>query len=173
MRLSGSPTQRPTKAAHRRVHCKRMFGALPSLLIDATFVFDPSCNVMLVWVAMCPVNCSTLFVPLIFAEKPYFIANLERDDSWSHVNVVGNQKRLSGFEFNDKSLMSTAVVIVREEPRDRPRSLDLKIARVLIECASQPFVTLANDAPSVNRGRRSARGEHGEKEDYGKQSEFH
>src|SRR6266545_4398757 len=79
---------------------------LRNLLIDATFVFDPSRSVMPIWVAMCPVNRSALFVPLIFAEKSYFVANLERDNSRCKVNIVGNQDCLARFEFKDNSLMS-------------------------------------------------------------------
>ena len=157
------------------VRCKCLFVGilLPGLLIDATFVFDPSRSVVPIWVAMCPVNRSTLFVPLIFAKKSYFVANLERDNSRCQVKIVGNQECLARFEFNDESLMSTPVVIVREEPSDRPRSLDLKIALVLIECASQPFVTFVNDALRIDRGRRRARAERGETKNHGKQSEFH
>jgi hypothetical protein len=69
--------------------------------------------------------------------------------------------------------MSTPVVIVREEPNDLPRSLDLKIALVLIECASQPLVTFANGAVGIDRGCRLARTERGETKNHGKQSEFH
>src|SRR6266511_801222 len=146
---------------------------LRNLLIDATFVFDPSRSVMPIWVAMRPVNRSALFAPLIFAEKSYFVANVERDNSRCQVNIVGDQDCLARFEFNDKSLMSTPVVIVREEPTDRPRSLHLKIALVLIECASQPLVTFANGALSIDRGRRRARAERCETKNHGKQSEFH
>ena len=136
-------------------------------------MFDPSRSVMPIWVVMCPVNRSALFVPLIFAEKSYFVASLERDNSRCQVNIVGNQECLAGFEFNDESLMSTPVVIVREEPNDRPRSLDLKIALVLIECASQPLVTFASGALGIDRGRRRARAERGETKNHGKQSGFH
>jgi hypothetical protein len=122
---------------------------------------------------MCPVNRSTLFVPLIYAEKSYSVANLERDNSRRQVNIVSNQECLAGFEFNDESLMSTPIVIVREEPSDRPRSLDLKVALVLIECASQPLVTFANGARSIDRGRLRARAERDETKNHGKQSEFH
>lgn len=146
---------------------------LRSLLIDATFVFDPSRRVMPIWVAMCPVNRSALFVPFIFAKKTYFVANLERDNSRCEVNIVGNQDCLARFEFNDKSLMSIPVVIVRQEPTDPTRSLHLKIALVLIECASQPLVTLANGAAGIDRGRRRASAECGETKNPGKQSEFH
>jgi hypothetical protein len=54
-----------------------------------------------------------------------------------------------------------------------PRSLHLKIALVLIECASQPFVTFANSVLRIDRGRRRARAERGETKNHGKQSEFH
>jgi hypothetical protein len=103
------------RKCYRAVSCKALFGGIccPSLLIDATFVFDPSRCVMPIWVAMCPVNRSALFVPLIFAEKSYFVANVERDNPRCQVNIVGNQDCLARFEFNDKSLVSTPVVIVR------------------------------------------------------------
>jgi hypothetical protein len=85
----------------------------PNLLIDATFVFDPSRGVTPIWVAMRPVNCSALFVPLIFAEECYLVANVERDNSRCQVNIMGNQDCLAGFEFNDKSLVAIPLVIVR------------------------------------------------------------
>ena len=88
------------------------------LLIDATFVFYPSCCVLAFWVVMCPVNCSTLFVPLVLAEKFNFVAGLERDNSRGQINIVGNQECLACFEFNDKSLMSTPIVVVRKKPSD-------------------------------------------------------
>jgi len=40
---------------------------------------------------MCPMNRSTLFVPLILTEKFYVVANVERYDSRRQVNIVSNQ----------------------------------------------------------------------------------
>ena len=81
--------------------------------MHATFVFYPSRNVMPFWIAMGPVNHAALRVPLIFAEKSYFVANLERINSRCQVNIVGDQDCLARFELNDKSLMPAPVVIVR------------------------------------------------------------
>ena len=67
----------------------------PSLLIDAAFVLDPSRSVMPVWVVMGPVNCSALFVPLIFAVKLYFVSNVKRNNSRRQVNVMCNQECLT------------------------------------------------------------------------------
>jgi hypothetical protein len=121
---------------------------------------------------MCPVNCSAFWVPLILAEKSYVVASLEGDNSRCQVNIVGDQDCLARFKLNDKSLMPGPFVIVRQESSNFPRALDLKIALVLIECASKPLVTFANSPLGTVRGRRHARAEHVKAENHGKQSEF-
>ena len=140
---------------------------------------------------MCPVNRSTLRVPLIFSEKPYFVANLERDNSRCQVNVVGNQECLARSQLNDKSLMPASVVVVRKEPSDRSVSLDLYLALVLCEGASLTLVllvplvtlltlvtrftyaTLANGDVGIDHRRRCARPKSAETDKNSKQTEFH
>src|SRR5262249_15676637 len=146
---------------------------LASLLIQATFVLYPSRSVMPIWVAMGPVNRPALRVPFIFAEKCHFVANFERNNSRCQVNIVDDQDCLARFKLNDKSLMPIPVVIVRSKTNDRPRSLDLKIALVLIKWWSEPLVTFANGTFGINPRRRSASAECGETKNHDKQSESH
>lgn len=128
---------------------------------------------MLKWVVMRPVNRSTFFVPLVFAEKCDFIANRERDNSRCQVNIMGNQECLARFECNDKSLMPTSVSIIREEPTDGSRSLHLKIALVLRKGMGQTLVTFANSYLAIDHRRRRARAKGGETDNHCKQTEFH
>lgn len=101
---------------------------------------------------MGPVNGSAFRVPFILAEKRDFIANFKRVNSGCEVNIVSDQERLARFEFNDKSLMPTPIVIVTKDPSDHSSSFDLKIALMLNECASQPLVSVVNCGLSPDRG---------------------
>ena len=67
---------------------------------------------MSTWIAMGPVNGSAFRVPFILAEERDFISNFKRVNSRCEVNVVSDQECLACFEFNDKSLMTTPIVIV-------------------------------------------------------------
>ncbi|HTG92461.1 MAG TPA: hypothetical protein VL866_07740 [Pyrinomonadaceae bacterium] len=111
-------------------------------------------------------NRSTFRVPLIFPEKFYFVANLERVNARCQVNIVGDQECLARSQLDDKSLMPAAVIIVREQPSDRSVSLYLSMALAVCKGTSQTLVTLAtlvifaNSRRCIDPGgrRRYARG---------------
>ncbi|HKO97421.1 MAG TPA: hypothetical protein VJU86_10535 [Pyrinomonadaceae bacterium] len=81
-------------------------------------------------------NRPTLRVPLVFPEEPNFVAHFKVDNSLRQINIVSDQERLTRFQLNDKPLMPTSILVISEEPSDRPRPLDLKMSLVVVVRAS-------------------------------------
>lgn len=75
-------------------------------------MFYPACNVVSTSIAVSPVDEATAFIPLILAKERHFVAPIQTANTGRNINVVGHQQGLSGFEFENKSLVPTAVIVV-------------------------------------------------------------
>jgi len=75
-------------------------------------MFYPTCNVVSTSIAVSPVDEATAFIPLILAKKQDSVAPIQTIDTGRNINVVGHQQGLSGFEFENESLVPTTVIVI-------------------------------------------------------------
>ncbi len=79
-------------------------------------------------VVMSPVNDAALVVRFVFAVKLHVVTHLEPGDARCEVDVVGNEQCPTGTDFNYEALMPTAVIVVRQYPRNDAAALGLSTA---------------------------------------------
>jgi hypothetical protein len=102
---------------------------------------------------MRPVDDTATLVPLVLAVKLDRISRLERADATCEIDIVRDQHRLPGRQPNDKALMATAFVVVREHFGDAATALNLNVATVILERDCQGAVgTRGSGAAAVGSG---------------------
>ncbi len=75
-------------------------------------MFCPTCDVVSTSIAVSPVDEATAFVPLVLAKERHSVAPIQTINTGRNINVVGHQQGLSGFEFENKSLVPAAVIVI-------------------------------------------------------------
>ncbi len=118
----------------------RQSPACAQLLVNLTVIFNPARRVTFAWIAVCPVHHAAFGVPFIYATERYQIAFAKADHSRCQINVVRDEQCLTRGERNDEALMSTSVVIVREQLSNNALPLHLKVARALLEGTGECLV---------------------------------
>lgn len=112
------------------------------LLECLTAMFQPATGVAAFRVAVSPVNEAALRIPFVFAFKRNGIARSKRLDFGSKINVMGNQHSPSRGQSENKALMATAIVIVRQNFCDNTLSLNNDIASAMLnrldQCLTAP-----------------------------------
>lgn len=103
------------------------------LLICPAAVFEPSCYMPALRVAVCPVNRTAFFIPHILAIEAYPIAFPQPGEPGCDINVVRNEERLTRCQANNESLMPATIQVVRENARDDTFPFDLYIACPVFE----------------------------------------
>ena len=88
-------------------------------------------------IAVRPVDRAPFAAPFILAVNVKLIANFQIADSWSLVNVVSHQQSLSVGEFDNKSLMPIAPIIIRQNSNYSPQNQDLNVALALLKSILQ------------------------------------
>lgn len=96
------------------------------LLITLPIMFYPTCDVVSTSITVSPVDQATAFIPLVLAKERHSVAAIQTINTGRHVNVVGHQQGLSGFEFQNKSLVPAAAVVVSKQASHPAASLDLE-----------------------------------------------
>ena len=87
-------------------------------LFDATAVrFDPTAGMASVGIVMRPVQDTTFFVPLVLAADSDGVAVFERG-SIGEVDVMRDQKRATGREFDKEALMPRTLQIISQRLSD-------------------------------------------------------
>jgi hypothetical protein len=61
---------------------------------------------------MGPVDEATLFVVDVFTTELHYATNLQGLDSGGNIDVMGDKQSLTAGQFNNETLVSTAVVII-------------------------------------------------------------
>ncbi len=95
-----------------------------------------------IWITMRPMNDTSFGVPLIFPLERNGITYSEGRNSGCEINVVGDKQGLAGMEFQNKALMATPVVIIRQYLDDGAASLRLNTTFAFIERTGQSRITL-------------------------------
>ncbi|HKS27933.1 MAG TPA: hypothetical protein VJS44_08945 [Pyrinomonadaceae bacterium] len=102
-------------------------------LIYPAAVFEPSCYMPALRVAVCPVNRTALFIPNILAIEAYPIAFPQSGEPRCDIDVVRDKERLTRCQANNESLMPATIQVVRENARDDTFPFDLYIAYPVFE----------------------------------------
>ena len=76
---------------------------------------------------MCPVEYTTLGIPLVFSIEFDRITLNQPRDPWRQVNIVCDQQGLARIEFQNDSLVSRAIKIIRQNPLNGALPPDLYI----------------------------------------------
>ena len=71
-------------------------------------------RVPILGISMRPMHNAAFVIPFIFAIKFNNITHRDSGNPWSQVNIMGNQQRLTTTQAQDKSLVSGAIIIVRQ-----------------------------------------------------------
>lgn len=84
-----------------------------ALFITFVTPLQPTIAVPTSWIAMCPMNDTTFFIPFVFAAKRDSLADSQIVNAWRQIDVVRNQHGQTARGFNNKTLVPAASVIVR------------------------------------------------------------
>ena len=80
------------------------------------------------WIAMGPVDDTTLLVPLKFAIEADNISQAKGRNFWSEVDIVSYENGMAGSKAKDESLVAVTIIVIWENSYDCPLTLDLGIA---------------------------------------------
>lgn len=83
---------------------------------------------------MCPVNETSFGIPLVFAIELYPVAHFDGRHAISQINVMCHHQSLPGSQLDDKSLVTTPIIVIAENSGHSALGLNLNVAFVLIEC---------------------------------------
>ena len=67
---------------------------------------------------MCPVNYATTIVRFVFALESHRVADTQGSDTRRKIDIVGDQKCPSGRDLKNKTLVTTALVVIRQNAGD-------------------------------------------------------
>jgi len=112
------------------------------LLVSLPIVLEPTSLMTSIWITMRPMNDTSFGVPLIFAIERNDISFSEGRKPGCKINVVGNKQGLAGMEFQNKALMTTPLVIIRQYLDNGAVSLKLNTASAFMERSGQSRITL-------------------------------
>jgi hypothetical protein len=87
-------------------------------------------------------NDASLRVPVILPTERHLVPLSQTRYSWCDIHVVGDEQCLTGTKFQDEPLMSTALVVVRENSLDHALAFHLKLAVSLFEGATKDSVAI-------------------------------
>ena len=71
-------------------------------------------RVPILGIAMRPMHNAAFVIPFIFAIKRNSITHRNSGNPRCQINIMGNQQRLTAAQAQDKSLVSGAIVIIRQ-----------------------------------------------------------
>ena len=94
------------------------------LSIDPPPVTDPSIRVAAGRIVVCPMNNTSLCIPLILSIQYNHIPNPQRPYRRRDVDVVGDEDALPQLRAQDKSLMTASAQVVRQKALDPAVSRD-------------------------------------------------
>lgn len=89
-----------------------------------------------VWIPMRPMHNPSFFIPFVLPWKLNGISLSEGTYSRCDINIVRNQKRLTGTKGNNEFLMPAAIIVVRKQFCDNAFPGDLQIALTIWESIS-------------------------------------
>lgn len=90
------------------------------LLIHLPLVIQPACCMESFGITVGPVDHTAFCIRLVLTQKRDRVANGEICNPRGDVDVVRDQQRLSRRQFDDKPLMPTSRLIIRQYSNDRP-----------------------------------------------------
>lgn len=108
----------------------------------ATIVLYPTASMSPAWIVMSPMDDTSFRVPLVFPSERNTVAFPKRRNPRRKIDVMRYQNRLTGRQTDDKALMTTALIVIREYFYDGSFRLDLDIAGLIRERRSQCAVDL-------------------------------
>lgn len=76
-------------------------------------------------------------VPFVLPLELDHIALAKAGNSRSQIDVMGNQDCLTGIQADDKALVATAVVVIREDLAYQAFAMNLNVARMIFKSAGQ------------------------------------
>ncbi len=91
-------------------------------------MFQPPCHMRAVWISMRPMHNPSFFIPFVLPRELNGIPFSEGAYSRCDIDIVRNQKRLTGTKENNEFLMPAANIVVREQFCDDALPGDLQIA---------------------------------------------
>lgn len=86
-------------------------------------------------VVVSPVNDAPLRAPLILTPKRHLVSLSQAGYSRRDIDVMGDEQGLPRAEFQNETLMSAPLVVVRKDSPDHAPAFDLKIAGSPLEGA--------------------------------------
>jgi len=82
---------------------------------------------------MRPMNDASFRVPFVFAVERDGISFAEGREPGCEVDVVSNQERLPGRQFQEKALMAAPFIVIRQDLDDDPAAFGLNTALAFIQ----------------------------------------
>ena len=98
----------------------------PPRSVGITFVLQPAINMLAPWVTVRPVNKSALGVRFVLAIELDRVAWLKTRNSWGKIDVVSNQQCSPGIKFQNETLVTASIVVVRKHFNNYPAPLSLR-----------------------------------------------
>jgi len=87
---------------------------------------------VIAWVSVSPMNNPTFLIPFIFTVKLHKIAFFQTLNPRRQVNIVCDQNGLTRTQPNKNSLMTTALIVIRQQPYYDTPALNLNVAFAII-----------------------------------------